>query len=239
MIAYYFGFGPGYWLVLGITLVLSLLASARVKSAFARWSQVPSRSGRTGAQVAQAILQANGIHDVTVEPVAGSLSDHYDPSSKTLRLSEPVYHSTSVAALGVAAHEVGHAVQHATGYGPLQFRSAWVPVAGIGSSLGLWLTVIGISLGIGGGSLTVAWIGVALFAATTVFTLVTLPVEFDASRRALGTLQQSRVLVADEVVGAKAVLDAAALTYVAAAASSLLTLLYYVMQILAMQRRDD
>ncbi|MBM4063251.1 MAG: zinc metallopeptidase [Planctomycetes bacterium] len=240
MLAFFFpNLDPVYWIVLGVGLVLSLIASARVKSTFARYSQVPSSSGFTGAQVARAILQAHGIHDVAVEPVPGQLSDHYDPSSKTLRLSEPVFHSHSVAALGVAAHEVGHAIQHATRYAALQFRSAWVPVANIGSSLGLWVTVIGLGLGTAGGSLLMAWIGVAMFAATTLFTLVTLPVEFDASRRALATLQQSRVLVGDEVDGARAVLNAAALTYVAAAAASLLQLLYWLMQILAVQGRRE
>lgn len=230
---------PLYWLVLGLGLVLSLLASARVKSAFARYSQVRSRSGVTGAQVAQAILRAHSIHDVTVEPVAGNLTDHYDPTTKTLRLSEPVYHSDSVAALGVAAHEVGHAIQHATHYAALRFRSAWVPVASLGSGLGMWVTVIGLGLAATGGSLVTAWIGVALFAATTVFTLVTLPVEFDASRRALATLQQSRVLVADELDGARTVLNAAALTYVAAAAASVLQLAYWVLQLLAVQQRRE
>lgn len=230
---------PLYWLVLGLGIALSLLASARVKSAFARYSQVRSRSGVTGAQVAQAILRAHSIHDVTVEPVAGNLTDHYDPTTKTLRLSEPVYHSDSVAAIGVAAHEVGHAIQHATRYGALQFRSAWVPVASLGSGLGMWVTVIGLGLAATGGSLVTAWIGVALFAATTVFTLVTLPVEFDASRRALATLQQSRVLVADELDGARTVLNAAALTYVAAAAASVMQLAYWVLQLLAVQQRRE
>ena len=230
---------PLYWLVLGVGVVLSLLAAARVKSAFARYSQVRSRSGVTGAQVAQAILHAHGIRDVAIEPVAGSLTDHYDPTTKTLRLSEPVYHSDSVAALGVAAHEVGHAIQHATRYAALQFRSAWVPVASLGSGLGMWVTVIGLGLAATGGSLVTAWIGVALFAATTVFTLVTLPVEFDASRRALATLQQSRVLVADELDGARTVLNAAALTYVAAAAASVMQLAYWVLQLLAVQQRRE
>lgn len=230
---------PLYWLVLGLGVALSLLASARVKSAFARYSQVRARSGVTGAQVAQAILRAHGIHDVAVEPVAGSLTDHYDPTTKTLRLSEPVYHSDSVAAIGVAAHEVGHAIQHATRHAALQFRSAWVPVASLGSGLGMTVTMIGLGLAATGGSLITAWIGVALFAATTVFTLVTLPVEFDASRRALATLQQSRVLAADELDGARTVLNAAALTYVAAAAASVMQLAYWVLQLLAVQQRRE
>jgi hypothetical protein len=232
-------FDPLYWLVFGVGLLLSLWASSRVKGTFARYAQVRSRSGVSGAEVARAILQANGIHDVTVEAVPGQLTDHYDPSTKTLRLSEPVYHSDSVAALGVAAHEVGHAIQHATRYGALQFRSAWVPIAGFGSGLGEILIVIGLGMAMVSGSTTLAWVGLALFATTTVFTLVTLPVEFDASRRALGTLQQSGVLVGEELDGARTVLNAAALTYVAAAAASLLQLLYWAFHILGAQGRDE
>ncbi|MFT4841779.1 MAG: Zn-dependent membrane protease YugP [Planctomycetota bacterium] len=224
-----------YWVVLGIGALLSFYAQRRVKGAFAKWSQVRSRAGVTGKQVAETILRANGITDVTVEPVQGRLTDHYDPTSKTLRLSEPVYHQTSIAALGVAAHEVGHAIQHAQHYAPLRFRSAWVPVAGIGSNVGFLVLLIGLPLAYAGSPI-LAWVGVLLFAATTVFTLVTLPVEFDASKRALVTLEQGGVLATDEMPGAKAVLDAAALTYVAAAAASLLTLVYFVMQILGASR---
>lgn len=237
MLAIVFTTNPVYWLILGVGLVLSLVAAGRVKSTFARYSEVRSRSGLSGAQVARAILQANGIHDVTVEAVPGKLTDHYDPSAKTLRLSEPVYHSTSVAALGVAAHEVGHAIQHSQRYAALQFRSAWVPIAGFGTGLGEFLIVIGLFLS-AGGSMTLAWIGLVLFATTTVFTLVTLPVEFDASRRALVTLQQSGVLVGDEIDGARSVLNAAAMTYVAAAAVSLMQLLFWVSQILGARSND-
>ena len=231
-------FDPVYWIVIGAGLLLSLWASSTVKSTFTRYSQVPSRNGLSGAQVARAILQAHDIHDVTVEPVAGQLTDHYDPRGKVLRLSEAVYASHSVAALGVAAHEVGHAIQHAHKYGPLQFRSAWVPVAGIGSNLGFWVMILGLGMGYASGSMTMAWIGLALFATATVFTLVTLPVEFDASKRALATLQNSGVLASDELVGAKKVLDAAAMTYVAAAAASVMTLLYWAMHILGSQRQE-
>ncbi len=229
---------PVYWIVIGAGLLLSLWASSKVKSTFARYAQVPSRHGLTGAQVARAILQANDIHDVAVEPVAGQLTDHYDPRGKVLRLSEVVYGSHSVAALGVAAHEVGHAIQHAHSYGPLKFRSAWVPVAGIGSNLGFWVMILGLGMGYASGSMTMAWIGLALFATATVFTLVTLPVEFDASKRALVTLQSSGVLASDELDGAKKVLDAAAMTYVAAAAASVMTLLYWAMHILGSQRSE-
>ncbi len=238
MLAILLTFDLVYWLILGVGLVLSLWASSRVKSTFAHYSQVRSSAGVTGAQVARAILQANGIHDVTVEPVPGALTDHYDPRSKTLRLSEPVYHSDSVAAVGVAAHEVGHAIQHSTRYAALQFRSAWVPVAGFGSGLGEILILIGMGMAVVSGSMTLAWVGLVLFATTTVFTLVTLPVEFDASKRALVTLQQSGVLVGEELAGARAVLNAAAWTYVAAAAASLMQLLYWVFVILGSSRRD-
>ena len=227
-----------YYLILGVGLVLSLWAQSRVKGAFAKWSQVRSRSGLSGAQVARAILHAHDILDITVEAVPGKLTDHYDPRSKTLRLSEPVYNSPSVAALGIAAHEVGHAIQHARSYKPLQFRSAWVPMASLGTGLGEILIVIGLVLSVGGQASLLAWIGLCLFGATTVFTLITLPVEFDASKRAVATLEKSGVLAADELIGARAVLNAAALTYVAAAAASLMQLLYWLFLILGRQRDD-
>jgi Zn-dependent membrane protease YugP len=232
-------FDPWYWLVIGGGLVLSLLASSSVKSTFTKFSRVRSRSGRTGAEVARAILQAHDIHDVKVEPVGGTLTDHYDPRSKTLRLSEPVFHQTSVAALGVAAHEVGHAIQHAQGYAPLQFRSLWVPIAGFGSNLGIWVIIAAAMMGGVSGAPLLTWIGLGLFATATVFTLVTLPVEFDASKRALQTLSTSGVLASDEMPGAKKVLDAAAMTYVAAAAASLMMLLYWAARLGLFGGRDE
>jgi Zn-dependent membrane protease YugP len=232
-------FDPYYWLVIGIGLVLGLVAAATVKSTFARYSKVAARSGISGAEVARAILQANGIDDVKVEPVPGRLTDHYDPRSKTLRLSEPVYHERSIAALGVAAHEVGHAIQHAHKYAPLAFRSAWVPVAGFGTNIGIWIVIAAAAMGGVSRAPTLSYLGLALFATATVFTLVTLPVEFDASKRALATLAQSRVLTADELPGARAVLNAAAMTYVAAFVSSLLTLLYWAYQLGLFGRRQD
>ena len=222
-------FDPLYWLLIGVTVALSGLASAVTKRAFSKYSKIPNRRGLTGADIAAAILRANQISDVRIEPVRGRLSDHYDPRSKTLRLSEPVYAERSLAAAGVAAHEVGHAIQHAQDYAPLKFRSAWVPVAGFGSNIS-WVLIIG-SLFMGGAQTALgnnlAIAGLALFAATTVFTLVTLPVEFDASRRALATLRQQHILDDDEIGGAQKVLSAAAMTYVAAAAASILTLLYW------------
>ena len=222
-------FDPLYLLVLGVGMALSLWASARTKGAFAKYSRFTTRRGWTGAQIAEAILRDHGISGVRVEPVAGKLTDHYDPRSRTLRLSEEVYHSSSMAAVGVAAHEVGHAIQHARAYGPLQFRSAWVPVANIGSGLSFVIILVALFLGgaATGAGQTAAILGVGLFATTTVFTLITLPVEFDASNRALATLQRGGYVTSEELTGAKKVLDAAALTYVAAAITSILTLLYW------------
>jgi Zn-dependent membrane protease YugP len=233
-------FDPLYWIVIAIGMGLSLWANALVKGRFRKYSQISTRSGMTGAQVAKAILQENGIFDVTVEPIRGSMTDHYDPSSKTLRLSEPVFASTSMAAFGVAAPDVGHAIQDAQGYAPLKFRSAWVPVANLGSGLSMVVIILAAILGGAATALgsTAAWVGVALFATTTVFTLVTLPVEFDASRRALASLS-GRYVSDDELRGAKKVLDAAAMTYVAAFATSLMTLLYWAMRLGLLGGRDD
>jgi Zn-dependent membrane protease YugP len=224
-----FFFDPMYLLIIGVGMALSLWASARVKGTFAKYSKVRSMSGLTGAQVAQRILMENDIHGVTIEPIRGKMTDHYDPRSRTLRLSEPVYGSQSVAALGVAAHEVGHAIQHHQGYAMLAFRSWWVPIANTGSGLSMIVLIAAMFLG-GARSVlgyNVAMLGVALFATATVFTLVTLPVEFDASRRALASLQSGGIMPAQELGHAKKVLDAAGMTYVAAFITSLLTLLYW------------
>jgi hypothetical protein len=235
-------FDPLYWLFIGIGIVLSLWAQFKVKRTFAKYSQMATRSGLTGAQVAQRILQANNIHDVDIESVPGDLTDHYDPSAKVLRLSQPVYGSRSIAAAGVAAHEVGHAIQHAQGYAPLKFRSAWVPVANLGGGISMFVLMGAMMMG---GAATamgqnLATLGVLLFATTTVFTLVTLPVEFDASRRALATLERGGLMPQDEMAGARKVLSAAALTYLAAFVASLLTLLYYLIRLgLIGGRRDE
>ena len=222
-------FDPIYWLVIGLGALLSGFAAMRVKSTFARFSRVRSRAGLTGATVAAQILRDNGIHDVTIEPVRGNLSDHYDPRSKTLRLSEPVYGQARLAAVGVAAHEVGHAIQHARGYAPLKFRSAWVPVASLGGNISFMVLFLAAMLGgvATATGHTLALLGVLLFATTTVFTLITLPVEFDASKRALVTLENGGYMDADELSGARSVLNAAALTYVAAFLTSLLQLVYW------------
>jgi Zn-dependent membrane protease YugP len=233
---------PVYWVLIGIGLALSLWAQFKVKSTFARYSQVATRSGLTGAQVARRILEANNVRDVDIESVPGTLTDHYDPRAKVLRLSQPVFGSRSIAAAGVAAHEVGHAIQHAHGYAPLKFRSAWVPVANLGGGISMF--VIMAALAVGGTATAMgqnlANIGILLFATTTVFTLVTLPVEFDASRRALATLERGGLMPREEIAGARRVLSAAALTYVAAFVSSLLTLLYWLVRlgVLGGNRRD-
>jgi hypothetical protein len=222
-------FDPMYWLIIGGGMLLSLWASARTKGAFKKYSQFTTRGGLTGADVARAILRDNGISDVSIEPIRGTMTDHYDPRTKTLRLSEGVYGSRSMAAVGVAAHEVGHAIQHARGYAPLKFRSAWVPVANLGGGISMVVLILAMIMGgaataLGG---TLAMVGVVMFAGTTVFTLITLPVEFDASRRAMVTLGQGGYLTPDELDGSRAVLSAAAMTYVAAFITSLLTLLYW------------
>lgn len=223
-------FSPMYLLLLLVTVVISGAAGMLVKGTFAKYSRQATRSHLTGAEIARSILRDNDINDVTVEPVPGKLSDHYDPRTKTLRLSEDVYASNSMAAFGVAAHEVGHAIQHANGYAPLKFRSAWVPVASTGSNISIFVIIAAFFLGGFYGSglgPMLAWTGLALFATTTLFTLITLPVEFDASRRALVALEHGGYMARDEVSGARSVLRAASLTYVAAFITSLLTLLYW------------
>lgn len=225
----YYGFGyyfdPTYFLVL-IGAVLCIWAQARVKSTYSRYAKVMSRTGMTGAQAAQRILQMSGIYDVRIEHVGGELTDHYDPTHKVLRLSDTVYGASSVAAIGVAAHECGHAVQHDKGYAPLKFRSALVPVANIGSKAGIPLIILGAILGM---NQTLIHIGIWVFALAVLFQVVTLPVEFNASGRALAMLGDYGMLDREEVGGCRKVLRAAALTYVAAAASAILQLLRLVL----------
>lgn len=234
----YYGFGyyfdPTYFLVL-IGAVLCIWAQARVSSTYSKYSKVMSRTGMTGAQAAQRILQLSGIYDVRIEHVAGNLTDHYDPSNKVLRLSDSVYGSPSVAAIGVAAHECGHAVQHDKGYAPLRFRSALVPVANIGSKAGIPLILLGALLGM---NQTLIHIGIWVFALAVLFQVVTLPVEFNASGRALAMLGDYGMLDRDETNGCRKVLKAAALTYVAAAASAILQLLRLVLLFGNDRRRD-
>lgn len=239
MFGYYFD--PTYFLVL-IGAVLCMWASAKVKSTYAKYERVRSRSGMTGAEAAARILQMSGIRDVQIQHVAGDLTDHYDPRKKVLRLSDTVYGSTSVAAIGVAAHECGHALQHQQGYAPLKLRSLLVPAANLGSRLGLPLVILGLALGLsfelpGGGYFSLAQIGIWIFSFAVLFQVVTLPVEFNASGRALRMLGDYGILNGDEVDDCKHVLGAAALTYVAAAASSILQLLRLIL--LNNRRRRD
>ena len=211
-----------YYLVLVVpTLLLSLWAQFKVKSTFAKYSKVPSIRKITGLAAASYLLKVNNINDVKVEAVKGSLTDHYSPSDKKLRLSEPVYGNTSLAAVGVAAHETGHAIQHARKWGPLVMRSTLVPVANIGSSAGPWLAVAGIALSYP----LLINIGIILFAGAVLFYLITLPVEFNASNRAIKILRSNNVLSEQELKGVKKVLSAAALTYVASALTAMMNLL--------------
>lgn len=219
-------FDPLYLLFALPGLALSLWAQFRVKSTFARYSQVQAQSGMSGAEAARELIRQRGVAGVRIEETPGALSDHYDPFHKVLRLSQDVYHGRSLAALGVAAHEAGHAIQHARAYGPLKFRSLLVRPANLGSNLGVLLAVVGMALQ--ASSLTL--IGILLFSAAVLFTLVTLPVEFDASRRAVIALRELGMVTPNEAGGAKAVLDAAALTYVAAALSAVLQLLYFLLR---------
>jgi Zn-dependent membrane protease YugP len=212
------------WFLLAIVpLLFGLWAQARVSSTFRRYSQVRPRNGMTGAQAAAAVLQASGLEGLTIRPVAGRLTDHYDPRSRTLNLSQDVGQAATVAAVGVAAHEAGHALQDAQGYRPMRIRQTLVPAATIGSQLWFLPVVLGFILGATG----LVTIGLILFAAVVLFQLVTLPVEFDASRRALVALRTQGVLAPDELDGARSVLSAAALTYIAGFVAALGQLIYF------------
>lgn len=240
MFGYYYD--PTYILAL-IGVLLCMWASSKVKSTYAKYERIRSRSGMTGAEAAARILQMSGINDVQIQHVKGDLTDHYDPAKKVLRLSDTVYGSRSVAAIGVAAHECGHALQHKAGYIPLKLRSFLVPAANLGSQLGLPLVILGLVLGLsfelpGGGYFSLSQIGVWLFSLAVLFQVVTLPVEFNASGRALKMLGEYGIMNGDEVSDCKNVLGAAALTYVAAAASSVLQLLRLVILSNNRRRRD-
>lgn len=232
----YYYWDPTYILVV-IGAVICMIASARVTGTFNKYSQLRSMSGMNGAQVAQRVLQAAGIYDVQVRHVSGSLTDHYDPRTKTVNLSDPVYNATSVAALGVAAHECGHAIQHAKSYAPLSIRSALVPIANFGSMLAWPVILIGLFFNTRSSGLIID-IGILLFSAAVLFQLVTLPVEFDASRRALVMLRTQGILSDDELKYTRRVLKSAALTYVASAAAAILQLLRIIL-ITNGRRRDD
>src|SRR5450759_337829 len=234
-----FGFGNGYGLYFLFALpaiLLGMYAQFRVQGAFKKYSQVRSQTGLTGAQVARRILDASGLNDVPVEQVGGNLSDHYDPGKRVLSLSQTVYGSNSIAAAGVAAHETGHAMQHQGGYVLLNLRSAMVPTVQIGSWMGPILFIIGFLVA-GTFGTQLAWAGVILFSAAALFAVVTLPVELDATRRAKAVLVNNGLVYQYEMEGVNKVLDAAALTYVAAAIQALSTILYYVFMLTGSRRR--
>ncbi len=231
-----YGFGFYYdptMLLMIPALIFALWAQFKVKSTFDRYSKGQNSRGLTASQVARQILDDNGLFNVQIERISGHLTDHFDPKTNVVRLSDSVYGSASVASIGVAAHEVGHAIQHSTDYRPIKLRSALVPITNIGSTLGIWIVLLGLLF-----SNTIAIIGVILFATVALFQLVTLPVEFNASSRALNTLQSHNILYDDELVGAKRVLKAAAMTYVAALAASILQLLRLLI-LAGGRRRDD
>lgn len=231
MYGYYFDWT--YLLVI-VGAVLSMIASARVQSTFNKYAKVRSMTGMTGAEAAERILHYNGIYDVQIQRVSGNLTDHYNPSKKVLSLSAATYASASVAAVGVAAHECGHAIQHDVGYGPLKLRSSLVPAANIGSKLGIPLILLGVFLSYNS---VLIQIGIWVFALAVLFQVVTLPVEFNASSRAVEALDSMGILAGEEVSQCRKVLSAAALTYVAAAASAILQLLRLI--ILFGNRRRD
>ncbi len=226
---------PMYFVFAMPPMLLGLWAQFKVKSAFKKYSQVPAQSGVSGAEAARRILQRGGLGNVTIEIAQGMLSDHYDPSQKVLRLSDEVYRLPSIASVGVAAHEAGHALQDKMGYAPLQLRSFMVPAVTFGSNIGPILFMAGMFLA-GTLGTTLAWAGIILFGGTALFALVTLPVEFDASRRAKELLVSQGIVSSAEMKGVNAVLDAAALTYVAAAAQAIMQLVYFLS---VMNRRNS
>lgn len=231
---------PMYFLFMIPGFIFMLWAQSKVKGNYNKYSRIPNAAGVTGSQAARQVLNASGLYDVQIEPIPGELTDHYDPRTRILRLSQGVYNVRSIAAIGIAAHEAGHAIQHAKAYTPLKARTAIVPVANIGSTFGFILLFLGIVIGV----TSLAWVGVALFALTTVFALITLPVEFDASRRAKLALAQvglvdGGVRGGEEAKGVANVLSAASWTYIAGFAASLLQLLYYVSLLTGSSRRSD
>lgn len=228
-------FDPYYWILIVPSILLALWAQMMVSSNFKKYSAVYNRRGYTGADAARMILDSNGLYHIRIERIAGNLTDHYDPKAEVIRLSDSVYGSATVAAVGVAAHEAGHAVQHAVGYGPIKIRTAIIPVTRIGSTLSIPLILLGFVFQFQ--PLILA--GILFYATAALFQLVTLPVEFNASARAVAKIDQYGLLSAEETRGCKKVLTAAAMTYVAAAASAILQLLRLVLLFGGNRRRDD
>lgn len=235
MYGFYF-FDYSYFLFMVPALIISIYAQIKVSSTFSKYSKVRNARGLTGADAANRVLAQNGVEGVAVEHVSGDLTDHFDPRTNVIRLSDSVYSSTSVAAVGVAAHEAGHAVQHANGYAPMNIRKVMVPITNIGSTLSMPLIFIGLLLPVQYDF--VVNLGIALFSLAVLFQVITLPVEFDASRRAIATLEQGGTLCGEELMGAKKVLTAAAMTYLAATFTAVMFLLRLLL-IVAGRRRDD
>ena len=236
---YYYGFDWTYVVLVLPCLILSLWASANVNSTFKKYSKQYSLRQLTGAEAAQRVLRANGVHGVRIERVSGNLTDHYDPKTNVIRLSDGVYNNTSTAAIGVACHEAGHAVQYAEGYAPIKLRAAIIPVTNFGSRLAMPLILIGLLIStLGSFSDTLIYLGIACFGLSLVFQLVTLPVEFNASRRALHAIEDGGLLTEEEQKGARKTLTAAALTYVAATAVALAQLLRLI-TLFGGRRRND
>ena len=236
---YYYGFDWTYLVLVLPCLILSLWASSSVKSTFNRYSTQYSSRRITGADAAQRVLHNNGVHNVRIERVAGNLTDHFDPKTNVIRLSDGVYDSTSTAAIGVACHEAGHAVQYATNYAPIKLRAAIIPITNFGSKLAMPLILLGIVLSfLGNFSYALVYLGIACFSLSLIFQLVTLPVEFNASRRAVRAISDAGILTQQELSGAKKTLKAAAMTYVAATAVSLAQLLRLIVLFGGRRRRD-
>ena len=240
MLGYYYGFDITYLFLVLPCIIISLWASMNVKSTFNKYSQVFSSRRITGSDAAKRVLQANGISNVRVERISGHLTDHFDPRTNVIRLSEHVFDSTSIAAIGVACHEAGHAVQHATQYAPIKLRTAIIPVTNIGSRLAMPLILVGILLSyLGNFSYTLVYIGIVCFALTLLFELITLPVELNASNRAIRAIDEYGMLNTAEIKGAKKTLQAAALTYIAAAAVTLAQLLRLILLFGGRRRSRD
>ena len=236
---YYYGFDWTYLVLVLPCIILSLWASPSVKSTFRRYSTQYSTRRITGADAAQRVLRSHGVHNVRIERISGDLTDHFDPKSNVIRLSDSVYDSTSTAAIGVACHEAGHAVQYATNYAPIKLRAAIIPITNFGSKLAMPLILLGIVLSfLGNFSYALVYLGIACFGFSLVFQLVTLPVEFNASRRAVRAISEAGILTQQELSGAKKTLKAAAMTYVAATAVSLAQLLRLIVLFGGRRRRD-
>ena len=236
-----FGFFIDYWYIILVlpAILFASIASLSVNSTFEKYAKQRSMRGLTGAEAARMVLDANGLSDVQIKRVSGKLTDHYDPRDNTIYLSDSVHGSVSTAAIGVAAHEAGHAVQHATHYLPIKIRAAIIPATNIGSRLAIPLILIGLLLGAWNGNYLLAYVGIVCFSLTALFQLVTLPTEFNASRRAMQALENGNILSADELQGARKVLTAAAMTYVAALAVSLAQLLRLLLIVAGNSRRRN